>query len=381
MAGAEEQFDELLCERADEDEEVSYPAGFHYRGGSKLRVYRYISETSLGTVVLLHGLLASHGAWDGVAWTLRDAGWTTLAPDLLGFGESPWPRGADSYGINRHIERIVDDVLCGARGRPIHLVGHSLGGVLAAEIAARGDIPIASVTTFAIPYFASRAQATRTLRTSPVTCCCCCRPLFFGGGGGGDKKHQKGWRAAAVWLVLEWPVLAFILCSLICQQRKIWLLFARLLGGPALETRVAGALHHSYDSVLASYRNVVEAHRLRVTPELDQLPVLVAHGTHDDVIAPACSSRFFNALNRPRRRIDTTKPKRFVMMDGVKHSCGGDAAPAIANLLLWWLTAGSSGRPPPLPPRLEDNHCPRSPRRSPRRGKQRSPRSHGIELV
>eukprot|EP00635_Sarcinochrysidales_sp_CCMP3193_P009899 CAMPEP_0118897314 /NCGR_PEP_ID=MMETSP1166-20130328/4766_1 /TAXON_ID=1104430 /ORGANISM="Chrysoreinhardia sp, Strain CCMP3193" /LENGTH=402 /DNA_ID=CAMNT_0006836379 /DNA_START=30 /DNA_END=1238 /DNA_ORIENTATION=- len=330
----------------DDDDDVLPPpaAGFHFRGGSRLAVYRYRAEkTSVespprGTVVLLHGLLASHLTWDRVARRLSAEGWTVLAPDLLGFGESPWPRGSRSYDVDAHVGRVVEDVLCHAT-TSVHLVGHSLGGILAAEIAARAEanggllVRVLSVATFAIPFFPSSAAAKCALQKAPSCCCCRWQP-----------KKKTSWRGAAVWLVLEFPVLSFVLCSLVCQQRRLWLFLARIAGGPTLRDRVASALHHSYDSVVASYRNVVETHRLS-TEKLADLPVLVSHGADDDVVAPACSRNFYHALLQRKNN----KARRFVVMDGVRHSCAEAAPENVSRLILWWLNTGCSAADNELP--------------------------------
>ena len=56
----------------------------------------------------LHGMLSSHRTWSAVVDGLRREGWATYAPDLLGFGTSPWPRGADSPDSRRihHSRRL-----------------------------------------------------------------------------------------------------------------------------------------------------------------------------------------------------------------------------------------------------------------------------------
>ena len=47
---------------------------------------------------------------------------------------------------------------------PIHLVGHSLGALLGVELAARAPTGrMASLTTFALPYFRSEPEVSRSL--------------------------------------------------------------------------------------------------------------------------------------------------------------------------------------------------------------------------
>lgn len=79
-------------------------------------------------VVCLHGV-TSHGRhFARLAEALP--GHHVLAPDLLGHGSSPYE---PPWSLERHLEAVVDTV--GAE--PAFLVGHSFGGRLAFELAAR----------------------------------------------------------------------------------------------------------------------------------------------------------------------------------------------------------------------------------------------------
>jgi lipase len=79
-------------------------------------------------VVCLHGV-RNHGRhFERLAAAL--GGYRVLAPDLLGHGDSPWE---PPWDIGTHCDAIVETV--GAR--EAILVGHSFGGRLAYELAAR----------------------------------------------------------------------------------------------------------------------------------------------------------------------------------------------------------------------------------------------------
>ena len=79
-------------------------------------------------VVCLHGV-RNHGGHFGPLAS-RLPGYHVVAPDLLGHGHSPWE---PPWDIETHLRAIVDTV--GARESI--LVGHSFGGRLAFELAAR----------------------------------------------------------------------------------------------------------------------------------------------------------------------------------------------------------------------------------------------------
>jgi len=91
-------------------------------------------------VVLLHGGGQTRHAWAGTAATLSAQGWSAIAVDQRGHGESDWaPDG------NYERERYADDVIELARELPAPpvLVGASLGGISSLLAIHRADKPIA----------------------------------------------------------------------------------------------------------------------------------------------------------------------------------------------------------------------------------------------
>jgi pimeloyl-ACP methyl ester carboxylesterase len=93
-------------------------------------------------LVLLHALGASRRAWAPVLPALETR-FDVLAPDLPGFGESPpLPPGVEPSPAA--LARAVADLLTDLGLDAPHLVGNSLGGWVALELA--GIRPVASVT-------------------------------------------------------------------------------------------------------------------------------------------------------------------------------------------------------------------------------------------
>lgn len=85
-------------------------------------------EADAPRIVCLHGVRNHGGHFGPLAKRLPDH--HVLAPDLLGHGHSPWE---PPWDIDTHLEAIVQTV--GARESI--LIGHSFGGRLAFELAAR----------------------------------------------------------------------------------------------------------------------------------------------------------------------------------------------------------------------------------------------------
>lgn len=106
-------------------------------------------------VVLIHGLTRDLRDWSGVADSLA-AGHRVVAFDLRGSGQSTRFTAASRYGtlMSDDVIRLLDHLQI----RRAHLIGHSLGGVVAANVAARHPDRIASATLIAPPSFSDSAS-------------------------------------------------------------------------------------------------------------------------------------------------------------------------------------------------------------------------------
>jgi len=85
--------------------------------------------------VMLHGFTGSKENWYPLARRLRGR-YALRIPDLPGWGASERRPGAD-YGFAAQAERVAAYLRIVAPGRPVVLLGHSMGGGIAALVAAR----------------------------------------------------------------------------------------------------------------------------------------------------------------------------------------------------------------------------------------------------
>ena len=90
-------------------------------------------EANGEVVVLLHGKNFSGAYWETTIAPLRERGYRVLVPDQIGFGKSSKPRD-HQYTLHALAEYTAG--LMEARGvARAHVVGHSMGGLLAARFA------------------------------------------------------------------------------------------------------------------------------------------------------------------------------------------------------------------------------------------------------
>jgi alpha-beta hydrolase superfamily lysophospholipase len=114
-----------------------------------------------GTVVLVHGLGEHAGRYDHVARRLNSWGFAVRGYDHYGHGESDGVRGA----LPRE-SRLADDladVVGSTRARmlpgaPLIVLGHSMGGLLAALVVAMGRVPVDGLV-LSSPAFSARLNS------------------------------------------------------------------------------------------------------------------------------------------------------------------------------------------------------------------------------
>ncbi len=94
-------------------------------------------------IVLLHGVGLDRTIWDLVAPRLVDAGYEVVTPDLRGHGRSPRiPEGRiELDDLAADVEPLL--------GSAAHLVGFSLGGLVALRVAQRAPARVRTVTAVA----------------------------------------------------------------------------------------------------------------------------------------------------------------------------------------------------------------------------------------
>ncbi|WP_412148088.1 alpha/beta fold hydrolase [Curtobacterium flaccumfaciens] len=115
----------------------------------RLTAYRIVPEgVSKGTVLIVPGYTGSKEDWRTFLPVLSDAGWTAVAISRRGQADSAAPTEPCDYSLDEEaadvvrVARLLDD------GAPVHLIGHSLGGVIVRAAALQDPTAFRDVVQF-----------------------------------------------------------------------------------------------------------------------------------------------------------------------------------------------------------------------------------------
>ena len=118
----------------------------HAPGGETLALHDWPLEHGRATavVVLVHGLGEHAGRYPHVAERLNAWGFAVRAADQHGHGASSGTRGGlpTANRLLDDLALVVDDARAACPGLPLVLLGHSLGGLVAASFVARDVRPV-----------------------------------------------------------------------------------------------------------------------------------------------------------------------------------------------------------------------------------------------
>jgi len=115
------------------------PANLSTDDGLPLFLHDWPHAAPRGTVLIVHGLGEHGGRYAHVAAQLNAWGWRVLANDHRGHGRSGGERGriASDDALLRDLSLVIDAARAGSTG-PLLLLGHSMGGLIAARFVAEG---------------------------------------------------------------------------------------------------------------------------------------------------------------------------------------------------------------------------------------------------
>lgn len=110
--------------------------------GLSLHLRHWPCTPAVGTVLIVHGLGEHSGRYAAVAARLNAWGWHVVGYDHRGHGQSAGPRGRLQSDADLFLDlaTVIDHVRAARPGRLV-LLGHSMGGLVAARFVAGGLAP------------------------------------------------------------------------------------------------------------------------------------------------------------------------------------------------------------------------------------------------
>ncbi len=103
-------------------------------------------------VVLLHGIGRSGRVWRYVSAQLQNSNVRVVAYDLLGFGSSPKPLRIQ-YSVDDHAHAVIAEIKRLRGNKPVVLVGHSMGCLVAVRVAALRPDLVRHLVLYEMPLY------------------------------------------------------------------------------------------------------------------------------------------------------------------------------------------------------------------------------------
>ncbi len=224
-------------------------------GNSRTAALAYRVEGSgLPATVLLHGLFASGRYWGAAYDTLAKES-TLLVPDLAGFGRSV--AVADGFGPEVHADLVARTIAeVGVAGQRVVVGAHSLGCLVAIQLARRHPGLVAGIVAFSPPLYADEVAARRWLgRANPL-----------------------------VGLFVASPSLSEAVCDWVCEHPKLAGRLGRVLRPELPRPLAEDRFKHTYRSYSQTLAKVIFAAGAAGWIEDLAVPIHLVAGTDDDVV-------------------------------------------------------------------------------------------------
>lgn len=214
--------------------------------------FQSMGKEGIERILFLHGITGSRRYWEKRVRPLAKD-YQLILPDLLGFGLSPKPHL--EYDVNLFRDSLWNFLHHnGFTSDPIHIVGHSLGGIIALEFAVRYPQAVGKIVILNLPRY----------------------PDFH-------TAHQHFWNGSPSYRRL-------------LNQHSFQANLAQLRRtGPELALKyllrlpwgvIADARKHSMKSLTSTLEHCLLHYRVDpILEKLDSRPILMIHG-HLDQVAP-----------------------------------------------------------------------------------------------
>ncbi|KAF8749335.1 hypothetical protein HU200_012664 [Digitaria exilis] len=304
------------------------------KGFSGITLLAFFANAASGTsAVFIHGFTSSSSFWAETVFregsSLLHSSTRLLAVDLLGFGQSPKP-GNCMYTLKDHVEAIERTLLIDPPPHnnlmsSFHLVGHSMGCIIALALAAKHPTRVKSITLVAPPYFlACEEKAASQVALHRLAEKKLWPPLLFGSA------------------VMSWyEHIGRTVCLVLCKNHLLWEWLLRLLTRKRdVDFRVRDLTRHTHHSAWHTMHNVIYGGAALQDANLEAvqaaaIPVMLIHGVDDHVVPVDCSRHHLKA-KLPRAHLR--------LVPGCDHTTvvSGRERGFAHELTAFWSSAGCS---------------------------------------
>jgi len=201
-------------------------------------------------ILLLHGLQSGSSIWGPLRRELAD-GAETAAPDLLGYGHNR-RNGHGSYTLERIAEDLEPLI---ASFAPTHVVGHSMGGIVALALSIRQPDAFVRIGIAGLPIYRDRADA-----------------MAYLGRRGLGISHR---------LLLARHDISHFGCEAMYRGRNLWAFTSTFWVPRQPREHVIAAFNHSRDSHFHSLETIAFAGHVPRLADAVRTPVAALHGGRD----------------------------------------------------------------------------------------------------
>lgn len=227
----------------------------------------YYREAGKGKpIVFLHGMLGSSLYWREQMELLKDRH-HVIAIDLLGFGHSPKPKNL-KYDTDDHISYVLKTLDAIGIKKPVTLVGHSMGALLALSLASKNPERVNSLVLISMPIYKNVSEAKREITRSKIVP----RIMYYG------------------------PT-ARVICSAMCMLRPLAQILAPVYLKYVPKYIATDATKHTWFSYSRSMENIIEKQDVLSDLQKVKVPVLVLFGT-EDAVAKSANLKEIKACRR-----------------------------------------------------------------------------------
>jgi pimeloyl-ACP methyl ester carboxylesterase len=201
-------------------------------------------------LLLLHGFFAGKAAWDRVGADMRRDGIDIFAPDLLGYGDHRHGHEKGDYSLERIVEHLAPTV---ERLRPTHIVGHSMGGMVALGLDELLPGRFHSIGIVGLPVFANAR----------------------------DGKAYQELRGRRYRIFMRTHSFSHYGCGVVHSTRYAWKPFAHHFAPRQPESIFMSVFDHSRDAHLAGLTHIAFGGLVPKLANAATAPISMLHGIRD----------------------------------------------------------------------------------------------------